>query len=215
MSKSIHGIMSHQYHPKAIMFCAIAVAVLLHFLALFWASKVKIDYQYAGAALMEHQRVQQVDREGRISKKEENQRKVDQLAEVLNRIVQQPVEINALNYDVKEMQPDSFSTDLDKFDGKLLMDENLSQTADDDQLDGTSDMLEIFPAAEQIKGGDGAVSKFLRRPSPVEILFPNDENLADELIMATEMAQGFLEPSAAEEISTADLIKAGRSKKLL
>ena len=52
-------------------------------------------------------------------------------------------------------------------------------------------------------------SKFLRRPAPIEVLFPDDEYLVDELIMATEMSRGNVATEKAEDILTQSVIKAG------
>lgn len=198
-------------NETSIMIFAVIAAVVIHCVAIFAAKEMKIDFASSGKALMENQKAPRFDHDQQAAKLEEIKRKNEELAEILNHIVQQPVENKTLKYDIKDVTPETFTTEIEDVNTKLTLNDDAEQLLEAD-LAANQDLMDSLPPVKSTAGEERLSSKFLRRPTPVEILFPHDEYLADELIMATEMAQGNLAPETAEEIITANDIKAGKAE---
>jgi von Willebrand factor type A domain len=186
--------------------CVVFAAMLLHGMAMFWIKDMKIDFSTSGRALMENQKAGKFNHEQEAAKQEEIKRKNLQLAEALKSLVQDPPKEQNLNYDVKHVQPETFAVAIDEIDPKLENPVDFDETG----LGSPIELIDSLASLKHSINEERQSSKYLRRPTSVEILYPQDEYMAEELIMATEMALGYMEPEIKEDVSIANPIKAGK-----
>ncbi len=186
---------------------AVALAVFFHLAFLFFVKDIQIDLG-PHKALIENRSVVSSD-ESFLQKKQEQIQRQKQLAEVLNQL--------NIGHVPEPRQEDE---KVEHIPHQLSMDLDLDYASDQPSLEEPKGLSEenmsieksLQPpllAATLSKGDELQSSKFLRRPTPIEILFPDDEYLVDELIMATEMAHGRLAPETTEDLLLQNAIKAG------
>ncbi len=188
-------------------FLAVAFALLFHFALLFFIKDLKINSNLWGKAFIENSSSVPPDELSPIAKKEDLNRQ-EQLAEVLNQIewVQNPEQKTEEEF--IEHVPQLSKVSLDTFETELPLLEEPSEISEADSLPDSFLEPPLFSMAAPMSE-EAQSSKFLRRPTELEILFPHDEYLVDELILATEMAEGRLAPEVLEEIMVQNSIKAG------
>ncbi len=185
------------------LFAALGLAILFHLAILLFLKEMRIDHHSDVRAFIENQSITPRDE---IVSASEDVLKQKQLAEVLNQIYlqSQPEKIDSeVLEEIPEFsQPvESVSTDMHVLDDPMEMSKK--------ELVSSHPLSDSYQAITPTLGEELLSSKFLRRPTEIDILFPNDEYLVDELIMATEMAYGHLAPEEIEEVDTLNAIKAG------
>lgn len=200
--------MIHRSKAATIVFVVFA-ALLIHVAAMFWIKDMQIDFSTSGRALMENQKRGDFDHEQEAAKQEEIKRKNQQLAEVLKNIVQEHYEEQNLTYDMQNVQAEEISIAMEVLGPKLSPGEE-SVLEDEMGLGSDHELIDSLASATHSINEEKQSSKYLRRPTTVEILYPHDEYLAEELIMATEMALGRMEPDVAEHVILTQSIKAGK-----
>jgi hypothetical protein len=213
MQKNVYRMMMNRNeiifsrHKKLTIFCVIVAALIIHYMAIFWVKDIQIDFSTSKKALIENHS-SLFDHEQHAALQEEIKRKNQQLAEVLKSLAQEPQKEEQLTYEAKKIEPETFSMKMENMDAPLAFDEPLSNF--EEGLASDYDLMESFASEKHSIREEYPASKYLRRPTEVEILFPQDEYLVEELIMATELSLGNLEPETSEEVILAHPVKAGK-----
>ena len=186
---------------------AVALAVFFHLAFLFFVKDIQIDLG-PHKPLIENRSVVSSD-ESFLQKKQEQSNRQKQLAEVLNQLTIGHVPEPRQEDEIVEHIPHQLSMelDLDYASDKPSLEEPKGLSEENMSIEKS--LQPPLLAATLSKGDELQSSKFLRRPTPMEILFPDDEYLVDELIMATEMAHGKLAPETTEDLLLQNAIKAG------
>lgn len=199
-------------HRKKIptIICVVFTALLIHVMAMFWIKDMKIDFSSSGRALMENHNGMEFNHEQEAAKQENIKRKNQLLAEALKNLVQESPKEQDLNYDVKHVEPEIVALTIDKIDSKLTIEE--SANFEDTGLGSSNELIDALASLKNSISEERQSSKYLRKPTSVEILYPQDEYMAEELIMATEMALGNIEPDISENVGLAHPIKAGKKE---
>lgn len=193
---------------KRLTLCiVVAIALLMHALTMLWIKDMKIDYTSSGRALMENQYAPSFDPEASLQRQEENNRRTEQIAEALHSIIQEKHDEQKLNYDTKHIQEETYAIALDQIETSI---DSNSMPVEDVGIGTDNDLIESLASSKHTLGEERQSSKYLRKPAPVEILFPQDEYFADDLIMATEMALGNMSPDIAEEVQIENAVRAGK-----
>jgi hypothetical protein len=188
-------------------FLAIALAVFFHFFILFFVKDLKINSNPMGKAFIENQSPRQIEAPPQMTQQEIHDRQ-EQLAEVLNQIVLSQLSEPKFEDETFEHIPQISKTSLDPMEPDFSVLDEPSPVSEGESISDYHLQPPLLAVTHSL-GEEAQSSQFLRRPTALEILFPNDEYLVDELILATEMAQGRLAPEVYEDVAVQNAIKAG------
>lgn len=200
---------SHPYSAKIrkmhlpALFTAVSLALLFHMAMLIFLKDIRIDFTSEVKPLIENQSSPNRDE---VKSPPEDADKQRQLAEVLNQIYLQ-TSPQKMEEETGEHHPE-LAQDMENIEADLKVLDTPSELSDS-EMGSSHPLPEALQAATPSPGEEALSSKFLRRPTDIDILFPNDEYLVDELIMATEMAYGHLAPEEIDELDSQNAIKAG------
>lgn len=193
-------------HYKILGF-AIVASVVLHVVGIASLNNVTVSFYSPKRAYMEHYMdAPQASLDDKI-KKEENRKRVEDLVNVFKDIKQKPLEEEILRYDAKNIKTDYVPQDIATTMNPDINAETL--TDPDIDLDATVNLQTDF---------ENVPTQDLIHPLPQmtinELLKPNNEKLAEELIQATEMLKGVVATDVADVNSSLDSIPTGTSQML-
>lgn len=186
---------------------AIIAATLFHIAALYTMHDLRMGSYTTHNALLENQTFLGKERDEMLAKKRESELRNEQLAEIFTEKINKPDESQSLQYEFPSAQEDFLASPLSNISAELpLRHEELSK-------------LPSLPTFDDIQNTDthktimqeSTDPKTLTRSETIaEILFPKDGDLADELIMATEMAHSDIQMTAPETVSEGNTFKVGK-----
>lgn len=193
---------------KAILFFALAFAFLLHAGVLFLVKDMPIDYEFLNTKpLWENQHLTTVEKDQTHSRREEIERKNEELAQIFKEIQKVPEEINTLKYDENNLKSEFFGSSTDIKDEISL--NEIEQRKIEEKMSQEDFSEGILNGRNQLVADPSEKMGALWIHEKVDILFPNQEKLTEELVKATEMSQGSIETKPTENLNDLSSLQAG------
>ncbi len=201
-----------QFNSKAIIGIAFLIAILFHLAAFFWLQNIDIAFYSSVNALWENQKKDISSSDEAKAKKAEEKRRHQMLTTFFKEMSPPRLEkIETLNFDLKDQEQAYSKIDIDAVDTNLSFDEHGL-----DSFKKSSAELQAMERISPIQAAREALSENstsnYRQENVVDILFLQNQELVNELIKATEEAQGSLKAAPTETVTTANSIQAGTSE---
>lgn len=205
------GFEGRRKKHQSILCLAFLIAIGAHVLAIYWLKDMKIDFYSMGQALMESHSKDLSSVDARPKTVEDVNKRNQQLAEAFRELVKKPAEPQDNTRILPEIDIEFLGMRLEdeanEPSAEKILDlahEDTEQTIEHwDSLDKAATNLE--PPKEE--------KKLFEQISPslitLETLKPHEDNVADELIKATEAVQGVVTVEVVENLSTDPGIKVG------
>lgn len=201
-------MLKRRYNKIVILSFTVIASVAAHLWAIYFLQDLNIDFYSPKQAYMENH-LAQLQNDTQINKKEEAKKRNEQLNQAFNELIRHAQESKNLKYDISQIridyvQPQESALDI-PLETPTIPDAPSFQSLD------TAAFAESEPLLNQlILSSANTDNTSLLQPNKIDILFPNDQGIANELMRATQIAQGSVSADMQEALDLTHTIKAGQ-----
>lgn len=185
---------------------AVLTAVLAHAGAFYLLHQMQMDYTILGTKpLWENQRSFQTEKEFTPADRNEVERRNDEIAALFKQI--KPPKEEVLTFTSEPTPEKAVHEKLEpmSWDEKLFLD---SPEKMQEQLVSSALMIDLV-ASEPLAASDLSQKGEHSAARAVDVYFPNQSQVSEDLIKATEKALGVVGPNPVENLDIHDLVKTG------
>lgn len=203
--------MKHSKNRVMLLSLVVFLAFGVHVGGIFLLQGMKVHLDLPRRALFENHLFQESSGEEEVSERRELKRKEEELATVFNRLVESPVSLAQVstNVNIKELEKDLEKASLEDFlDEKEPLEplSNLKQEISKEDL--------FSSLVVQDSSNEEIVQDTVNFPetSSMIISMPNEKELTDKLIQATNIIQGEVLVESLDSLDPSKGIKVGQSE---
>ena len=200
-------MLKRKYNKVAFFSFAVIASVVFHTWAIYMLQDFKIDFYSPKQAFMENH-LAELQKDTQVNKKEVVKRRNEQLNQAFNELIKLAKEAKSSNYDISQISTEYAASPETAIDIPLetpsIPDDPTINSLDAAAFKESKPLLDQL-IISSVKNDDASPLQ----PKKVDLLFPEDKGIANELMKATQIAQGFVAADNLESLDFTHTIKAG------